>query len=212
MQILTKNIKIRYDLAGCSQIPVIKLQVSLPDQLASVIMQFPSLDELPFFDSQAEAGVKFLNEVRKKLFHNPRVREVNQLVDIAYAFASNMKLLKHSLTKKFKRYIPFRLLFTLTVIVFVVSTVLHLLFMFVYHRFRVSERRFLNEVKEESRKIAPKPRVHVPEVHITALPALDKKLGHRFLFPQCNAFVASKKLPPLWINQSLAVVKLELFQ
>ena len=115
LQIMTKNIKIGSDLASCSQIPAIKLQVSLPNPLASLIMQVAPIDELPLHDSQAE--VKFLNEVRKHSLHTPRAREVNQLVEISRPFASDMKLLKPSLLKDFNQGVPFEISFTLTVIV-----------------------------------------------------------------------------------------------
>ena len=66
MQIIRKNIKIWSELASCYQIPAKKLQVSLPNPLASLIIQVLPLDELPLCDSQAEAGVKLLKQVRKK--------------------------------------------------------------------------------------------------------------------------------------------------
>ena len=58
------------------------------------------LDELPVHDSQAEAGVKLLKEVRRKLLHSPEVREVKQVGDMAQLFASEMKLPKPSFAKK----------------------------------------------------------------------------------------------------------------
>ena len=41
MQIMTKHIKIRSDLSRCSHIPAIKLRVSMPNPLASIIMEVP---------------------------------------------------------------------------------------------------------------------------------------------------------------------------
>ena len=92
-------------------------------------MEVPPLEDLPLYDSKAEAGVKLLKQVRKELVHSPRVREVNRLVDIARPLASDMKLLKPSLTREFNQYVPFKVSFTLTIVVFIVSTLLHLLFM-----------------------------------------------------------------------------------
>ena len=63
-----------------------------------------------------------LKAVRKKLISSPRVRQVNQLVEIARPFAQDMKLLKPSLTREFNQYVPSKVSFTLTVTVFVVST------------------------------------------------------------------------------------------
>ena len=182
-QILTMNIKIQSDLASYSQVPAVQLQVSLTSPLASLIMQVPALEGLPLYDSLAEAGVKLLKEVTKKLLHSSRIRKVNQLVELARLFASDMQLLK-PLTKGFSQCVPFKLSFTLTVIVFVVSTVLHMLFMFAYHKFHLSERLFSIVVKADNRKIAVKPHVHVPEEQLIALPALEQNVGHRFRFPQ----------------------------
>ena len=112
-----------------------------------------------------------------------------------------MKLLKPSLTKEFSQYVPFKLSFTLTVIILVVSTVLLLLFMFVYHDFHLSERLCPNVVKADNLKIAVKPHVYFPEKHLT-LPALEKKLAHRFLFSQRLAVPVSKK-PATSLAQSV---------
>ena len=133
---------IRSDPASCSTIPAIRLRLSLPDPLESLIMQVPPLDDLPLYTSKAEAGVTLLKAVRKKLISSPRVRQVNQLVEIERPFAQDLKLLKPSLTREFNQYVPFKVSFTLTVTVFIVSTVLHLVFMYVYHRFNLRDRIF----------------------------------------------------------------------
>ena len=142
MQIHSRHIIIRSDLASCSTNPAIKLRLSSPDPLASLIKQVTPLDDLPLYTSKAEAGVTLPKAVRKKLMSNPRVRQVNQLVEIACPFALDMKLLKPSLTREFNQYVPFKVSFTLTVIVFIVSTVLHLVFMYVYHRYNLRDRIF----------------------------------------------------------------------
>ena len=105
-------------------------------------MQVPPLGDLPLNTSKAEAGVTLPKAVRKKLISSPRVRHLNQLVVIARPFAQDMNFLKPSLTREFNQYVPFKVSFTLTVIVFIVSTVLQLVFMYVYHRFNLENRRF----------------------------------------------------------------------
>ena len=113
-------------------------------------MQVPPLDDLHFYTSKAEAEVTLLKAVRKKLISSLRVRQVNQIVELARPFAQEMKLLKPSLTRELNQYVPFKVSFTLTVTVFIFSTVLHLVFMFVYHRFN-PKRSYLSEkdIKEE---------------------------------------------------------------
>ena len=132
-----------------------------------------------------------LKAVRKRLISSPRVRQVNQLVEIARPFAQDMKLLKSSLTREFNKYVPFNVSFTLTVIVFIVSTVLHLLFMYVYHRFNLKDRIF---PKKTAKKNAIKPVLHVP---LECSPAGSEKLSKRYhLLPPNEKTAEILPLPP----------------
>ena len=133
-----------------------------------------------------------LNAVLKKLISSPRIRQVNQLVKIARPFAQDMKLLKPSLTREFNQYVPFKVSFTLIVIVFIVSTALHLFFMYVYHRFNLKDRIF---PKKTAKQNAIKP---VLQVHYECSPAVFEKLSIRYhLFPQNqNASEFLLPLPP----------------
>ena len=133
MQIRTDHVIIRSDLASCSFIRAIKLQLSLLDTLESLIVQVPSLDELPLYTSKAEAGKTLLKAVQKKVISSPSVRQVNQLVEIARPFAPNMKLLKHAVTREFIQYVSLRVAFNLTLLVSFVLTMLHLDFVYFHH-------------------------------------------------------------------------------
>ena len=82
-----------------------------------------------------------------------------------------MKLLKPSLTRKFNQYVPFKVSFTLTVTVFIISTVLHLVFIYVYHRFNLKGRIF---PQKTAKKNAIKPILHVPH---ECSPAVSEKLS-----------------------------------
>ena len=184
MQIHTGHIIIRSDLASCSTIPAIKLRLSLPDPLESLIMQVAPLDDLPVYKSKAEAGVTLLKALRKKLISSPRARQVNQLVEKARPFAQDMKLLKPFLTREFNQYVPFKVSFTLTVTVFIISTVLHLVFMYVYHRFNLKDRIF---PKKTVKKNALKPVLHVPH---ECLPAVSEILSTRYHLLPSNEKIA----------------------
>ena len=191
MQIHTGHLIIRSDLASCSTIPAIKLRLSLPDPLESLIMPVPSLDDLPLYTSKAEAGVTLSKSVRKKLISSPRVRQINQLVEIARPFAQDMKLLKPSLTREFNQYVPFKVSLTLTVTVFIISTVLHLVFMYVYYRFNLEDLIF---PKKTVKKNAIKPILHVPH---ECSPAVFKKLSKRYhLLLQDEKIAEILPLPP----------------
>ena len=119
----------RWDLASCSTIPAIELRLSLRDPLESLIMQVHPLDDLLLYTSRAEARVTLLKAVQTKLLNSPKVRQVNQLVEIACPLTQDKKLLKPSLTREFIQYVLFKVPFTLTVIVFIGPTALHLVLM-----------------------------------------------------------------------------------
>ena len=154
LQIYTGHIIIRSDLALCSTIPAIKLRIFLPDPLESFNMQVHSLDNLPFYISNADAAVTLSKAVPKNLISSPRVRQLNQVVEIARPLAQDMKLLKPPLTCEFNQYVPFKVSFTLTVIIFIVSTVLPFVFMYVYHRCILKDR-ILPKSSEENKTIQP---------------------------------------------------------
>ena len=101
-------------------------------------MEVPPFEDLPLFTRKAGAGANILGTVRIELFNSPLVRQVNQLVDIARPFAKkNMKLMKPSLTREFNQHVPFKVSLTLTIVDFIVSTALHFLFIYLYHRFHI---------------------------------------------------------------------------
>ena len=204
MQIHAGHIIIRSDLASCPTFPAIKLRLYVPDPLESLIMQVPPLDDLPLNTSKAEAGVTRLKAVRKKLISSPRVRQVNQLVEIARPFAQDMKLLKPSLTREINQYVPFKVSFTLTATVFIVSTVLHLVFMYVYHRFNLKDRIF---PKKTVKKNAIKPILHVPH---ECSPAVFEKLSKRYdLLLQNDKTAEILPLPQKkfsWISSTSSVI------
>ena len=116
-------------------------------------MQVPFLDELPLHDSEADAGVRLLKEVRKELLLCPRVVRSTTCSYNTF-FSSVMKLLKPSLTREFNQYVPFEIGFIVTVIVLVVSKVLHLLSMLVCLKDHLAERLFGYVVKPAYKKIS----------------------------------------------------------
>ena len=148
------------EFASCSNIPAITLLLFLQDSLESSIMQVPRLDDLPLFTSKAEAGVTFLIAVRKKLVRSPRVCQVNQFVEIARPLAQDMKLLKSSMNPEFNQPVLFKMSYTLKVLVFSVSTVVHLFFMFFCHQFDLGDRFFS---KWSEKKGSTKPFLQFPK-------------------------------------------------
>ena len=103
-------------------------------------MVVPLLEELQFYTSKAESGVKLSKEVKLQLAKGPKNREVRHLIDLARPYASGLKLLKAALTKQCN--VSFRISLMLTITVFIVSTALHLHFMYIYHRYNLASKLF----------------------------------------------------------------------
>ena len=145
---------------------------------------------------EKQAGVELFTRSTKKLLPIPGVREVSQLVDIARPFAIDMKVLKSLLTREFNQYVPFKISVILTVVVFVFSTVLLLLSMFVYHKYNLAELLLPKVVNADYRIIFVKPNVHFPEEHFIALRARDKNWDVAFAFLNMF-FLSQRNLSPL---------------
>ena len=186
MQIQTGHIIMRSDLESCSTIPAIKLQFFLLDPLESLFMQVLALDDPPLDTSKAGVGVTLLKAVRNKLVSSPRVRQVNQLLEIARPLAQDKKPLKPSLTQEFNQYVHFKVPFIMTVIVFIVSTVRHLVFIYVYHRYNLGNRIF---PKSSTKENPIKPVLHVPN---ECWPTVSTKLSKGYHFLPSNDDKGSK--------------------
>ena len=136
-QLISKHIKIRPDLNTCDKIKATRINVSLQDPLQSMLSELPDLEELPYFESKTDAGIKLLRDVKTKLIDSPQLTKTDQLDAIAKPIAHDMRLLKPTLTSKLETYVPLKLSLMLTVIVFCGNILLHILFTFLYHRFKV---------------------------------------------------------------------------
>ena len=66
-----------------------------------------------------------------------RVTESSQLAEIAKPIATQMQMLKPTLVNKLDSYVPLKLSFMLTVIVFIGNLALHILALYLYHRFAI---------------------------------------------------------------------------
>ena len=87
-----------------------------------------------------------------------------------------MKLLKPALTKKFNQYVPFRVSFILTLTVFFVSTSLHLLFMYIYHRYNLGTKLFPSLLDKNKKRVRAKPMMKLETTDSHAWDKLQKKL------------------------------------
>ena len=74
-------------------------------------------------ESQTDAGIKLLRDVKAKLSDSPQLTKVDQLNHIAKPIAHIMKLLKATFFDKMEHYVPLKLSLMLTIIVCWKSTV-----------------------------------------------------------------------------------------
>ena len=128
------NIKIRSDLEACDKDPAKIIDVQLPDQLEDLMQAVPDVEDLPYFESRVVAAVD-LRKVRAELIRNPKVKTSQDLIEIAKPFTVDMTLLKPTLKSQLNEYVPIKLSLSLTIIVFFLNLLLHILFIWAYHKF-----------------------------------------------------------------------------
>ena len=129
------NIKIRSDLEACDKVPAKIIDVQLPDPLEHLMQTVPDVEDLPFFESRVVAGVDLLRKVRAELIRSPKVKTSQDLIEIAKPFTVDMTLLKPTLKSQLNEYVPIKLSLSLTIIVFFLNLLLHILFIWAYHKF-----------------------------------------------------------------------------
>ena len=131
------NIKLRPDLEVCSKIDPKFFDVKLPDPLEHLMNAVPDLENLPFFESRTVTRVDLLKNVRAKLLYSPKVESSEDLVKIAMPITMEMSSLNPSCKSKLKEYVSLNMSLTLSVTVFLINLVLHLLFNWAYQKFKI---------------------------------------------------------------------------
>ena len=163
-QLLGHMIKIRADLSSCDRIPAKRVRVKLADPLEFLLSELPPIDSLPYFETTTTAGVNLLRKVREKMLLNPVVTKSEHLSNIAKPIAHEMTMFKPSLMKEFSSYVPIKLSLSLTVIVFILNLILHALFLWLYHRFRIIRQLVPSFLKhDDNTKIGVKPVICVKD-------------------------------------------------
>ena len=93
-QFISKHINIRPHLNTCDKIKATRINVSLPDQLQSILSELRDLEELLHFESKTDAGIKLLKDVKTKLIDSTQLTETDQLDAFAKPIAHDMRLLR----------------------------------------------------------------------------------------------------------------------
>ena len=91
-----------------------------------------------------------------------------------------INLSKLSLPREINQYVPFKVSFTLTVIVFAVSTVPHFIYMHAYPRFQLAGRIFSHSLKSSHKKTGIITMLQLPAEQIKDPTAVEEKLLKQF--------------------------------
>ena len=91
---------------------------------------------MPYFSTKSAAGIEMLKQVRDSLLEARKLRDPEKLLEIARPITSKMIQLRPSLTKEFEPHLPIKPSMFMSLISFLGSMVLHLLFVCIYHRYK----------------------------------------------------------------------------
>ena len=139
-QLVSPHIKIRSDLSTYKQLPAIKIKVKFPDPLKPLWSELPDVDDMPYFWSKSAAGIALPEEFRENLLESPKMRDPDELLEIARPISLKLTQLLPSLSKEFDSYLSVKNSLSMSLISFLGSMVLRLLFVCIYHRYKHSSR------------------------------------------------------------------------
>ena len=179
-QLISKFIKIRPDLSSCDKIPAMQIDVKMPDPLASVISHIPPLDELPYFDTKIDAGISLLHQVKSELQSTQLTQNPTRLEEIAKPIAQNMRNLKPPILKKLETYVPIQYSLSMTIITFVGSILLHVLTMYLYHKFAIIRKFTPKFLQGHFGTIPIKQVIHVDNEDKEKFATLPEKVKEKF--------------------------------
>ena len=171
------NIFIRSDLESCSKVPFIGIHVDLPDTVLSVL---PSLNELPSYNTKSLANV----DLRRSLKHELKnisltvLKTPDALRTLAQPIALKMTDLKKPLEREFSHVPTFKTNLLMGLAKFFISMLLHLLFMYIFHRYHNLHKfmpfKHTLKTKDKKIKVPLHPILSVPPDHIEAIKADPK--------------------------------------
>ena len=130
------HIKIRSDLSICEQLPAIKIKIKFPDPLKQLWSELPEVDDMPSFSTKSAAGIAMLKEVRGHLIDSPKMRDLEKFLEIARPINSKMTQLRPFLSKEFDSHLSIKNSLLMSLISFLGSMVIHMLFVCIYHRYK----------------------------------------------------------------------------
>ena len=136
-QLISKNIKIRPDLGSCDNLPAVRIEVQIRKPLETLVSQVPDLSKLPYYESSTDANIAMLKSVKHTLSNTVVNIESQNFKLIGEPIGHNMTLFRPTLIEKLEMYVPVKLSLSLTLIVFFLNIILHVIAMYLYHRFAI---------------------------------------------------------------------------
>ena len=117
-----------------------KVRVKFPDPLKQICSELPDVEDMPYFSTKSTAGIAMLKEVQKNLFHSPKMRDSDNLLEIARPIGLKMTQLRPSLSKEFDFHLSIKNSLLMSLISFLRSMVHHMIFACLYHRYKHKHR------------------------------------------------------------------------
>ena len=109
--------------------------MKLPDLLGRPIGVLPTVDEIPTYNTKIDASIDVLRSVREKFKILPSSGYQESLEEIVRPIVSEMRQLKPTLVRQMESYSPIKQSLVVSMISFIVSIGLHILFFYLYHRY-----------------------------------------------------------------------------
>ena len=129
------NINIRSDLSTCSFLPAVTMDMKMPDQLASILGTLPSVNDLPYYNTKAEASIELIKSVM------PQIKSIQNtpynnatLSAIARPMTRHMIMMKPAFMREINNASTITTTLTIGLCSFIVSLILHIALMFIMHR------------------------------------------------------------------------------
>ena len=168
---------IRSDLQTCSQIPSIKIHVDLPDPLAKILYTLPPLAHLPLYNTKSSANLDLLRTMKHEIKFLPSTaaQSSDSLRTLAQPIALKMVELKHPLQERLSNTPTLKMTFLIGLSSFIISMLLHLLFMYLFHRYHSLHKfmPFSHVVKDKktntSHKVRLRPTLQVEPRHLQTI-------------------------------------------
>ena len=173
-QLIGPNIRIRSDLTTCMKVPPLYLNVKLPDQMSKLFSLLPTVDELPYYNTRVEANIKLLHTLKLELQSQPDKTYRDDLTLIAKPIADKLTALKPSLEKQFNDYISWKSHLAIGLVVFCVSTALHIGLTYALHRYKRLHKFLPFSHKLDQQKVQLKPIMMVEDEHLEGLQKDEK--------------------------------------